>query len=323
MNKRRHVLYWIVSFLFLQMTGCFGGKAPVVRTENQQRSESALTRAVRAEQRGNYPDAEKFLSEALALSTSIEDNPVRINALINLARLNRLQHSLTKATGYIDQALTLVKTESLFAAEVSYEKSLLELAGGNTARALDWAQQSLAAEHGREQGARRNLIGRIQMLLGNNTIAESLARTAREENRAAGQVEEEANSLRILGIIAGREQKYTEGERLLEEALALDKRIGKSGKIAADLEELAITALAAGRLDDSANYQERAYEINFAAGRFQQALSNLEALADTYSKQGDSTRADRAMDTARKLSTGIKSHEPQKSSETISPSSKP
>jgi tetratricopeptide (TPR) repeat protein len=321
-NPRLHYLLLYVAIITL-LSGCFGGKAPVVRAETQQRADTALVRGVRAEQKGNYPEAETLLAEAVTISTSIEDLPGRTTALINLARLHRLQRDLPGAERYMDQVLVLVRPDSLLFAEAAHEKALLELAKGDPSKALVWAQKSIAAEQGDLRGSRRNLAGRIQLVLDNWTVADSLARTALVENRSAKKTEEEANSLRIMGIVARNEKKYPEGEQFLREALAIDKRIGRSGKIATDLEELATTAQGAGNWKGSAEYLERAYDVNLAAGRLQQAMQNQEALAGIYSLLGDTLNADKARETVRKLAAQVPTQQNQGSSVTINPSSRP
>src|SRR5512133_316284 len=323
MNNPRLRYLWVCMALSLVLAGCFGGKTALVRSESQQRAESTLSRGVLAEQKGNYPEAEKLLTEALATSSSIEDNPLRMTALINLARLSRLQKDLPKADQYMTQALTLVTTDSPLFAEAAHEKALLELTRGNPATALDWAQKAIAAEQGNLRGSRRNLAGRIQLALGNWSAADALARSALDDNRAAHHAEEEANSLRILGIVARNENKFSEGERLLREALSIDKRIGKSGKIAADLEELAKTSQSAGKMKESADYLERAFEVNLAAGRSRQAVQNQLSLAAIYDTLGEPLKAAKARETAQKLASQDSSPQPQGSSVTINPSSKP
>jgi tetratricopeptide (TPR) repeat protein len=321
-SPRLHYLWLCVAFNLL-LAGCFGGKAPAVRAESRQRAETALTRGVRAEQKGNSTEAEKLLAEALAISSSIEDYPARTTALINLARLHRLRHDLPNAEMYIDQALVLLTTDSRLFAEATHEKALLELSKGNPAKALDWAQKSIAAEQGSLRGARLNLASRIQLVLGNWTVADTLARAALGENRSAGQAEEGANSLRIMGIVARNEKKFSEAEQFLQEALSIDKRIGKSSKIAADLEELAKTAHIAGHAKASAHYLERAYDVNLAAGRLRQAMQNQEALAGIYSLSGEPLKAVKAGETARNLAAQAESQQPQGSSVTIKPSNRP
>ena len=324
MNNQIPQYLWLLFAFNLLLTGCFGGTTQLVRTESQQRAESALTRGIRAEQKGNYQEADSLLSEALAISSSIEDDPVRTLALINRARLHRLQHDLPAADRYSDQALVLARLVSELFAEAAHEKALVELAKGNPPQALEWAQRSLAAEQGNQRGARLNLASRIQLVLGNWDVAGSLARSALTENRSAGHAEEEANSLRIMGIVARNDKKYTEGELILQEALAIDKRIGKSSKIATDLEELAMTAQRAGHVAEAARYLERASDVNLAAGRLPLALHNRENLIEIYTQLGNLPEAATSKEVVRELAAKIESQRGQKkSSATINPSSRP
>jgi tetratricopeptide (TPR) repeat protein len=323
MNRPLH--NWMrlcVPFLLLP-AGCFGGKAQPARPEVQLQAETALTRGIRSEQKGDHLEAEKQLSQSLALSTSIEDNPARATALINLARLHRLQHDLPKAEARIEQALAITGIDSRLSDEAVFEKALIELANNSPAAALEWAQKAVAAERGDQLGSRLNLACRIELVRGNWNDAKELAEKALIENRSSGQAEEEANSLRILGIVARNEKNYGLGAQFLQEALQNDKRIGKSGKIAADLEELAETSRSAGNLRDASTYLERAYEVNLAGGRLRQAMGNQGALAGMFTLLGEEDKANRARETARKLESQIATQNPGSSSATINPSNRP
>jgi tetratricopeptide (TPR) repeat protein len=315
---------WLISPIILLLSGCFGGKAQTARPEALLRAETAFNRGVRAEQKGDSSEAEKLLVQSLSISTSVEDNPARTRTLIQLARLYRLRHDLTKAETCIDQALAAVSgTDPHLAVEAAYEKALLELASGRPDTALEWANRAITAERGNALGRRLNLAGRIQLVRGKWSEAGAIAGKALSENRSAGQAEEEANSLRILGIVARNGKNYGPGMRFLQEALQIDKRIGKSSKIAADLEELAVTSREAGNLSDSAAYLERAYEVNLAGGRLRQAVKNQESLAGVYTALGDKLKATRAGETARKLESQSAPQTPGSSSTTINPSSSP
>lgn len=310
--------------LLLLQAGCFGGSAALpARSEARQQAETALSRAIRAEHRGDGLEAERLLTRSLTISSSIEDNPARAMALINLARLYRLRPDLPKAESSIDQAIAVTETDPGYAAEAAYEKALVELALDRPLKALEWARKSIAAERENALGSRLNLAARIQIVCGSWRDAQGLAEKALSENRAAGQAEEEANSLRILGMIAGHEQDYERGAQLLQEALQIDKRIGKAGKIAADLGGLAETARSAGRLRESAAYLERAYEVNRAGSRLRQAKDNLELLAVVYTSLGEEQQAARAREAAGKLVIPDAIQQPVSSSATTKPSSSP
>ena len=323
MNSASCYCLRVAPLFVLLQAGCFGGKSQPARPEAQLRAETALSRGIRAEQRGDSPEAEKQLAQSLSLSTSVEDYPARATALINLARLHRLQHDLPKAETSIDQALAIAGVDSRLLAEAAFEKALMELAKDRPETALEWANKAIAAEQGGALGSRLNLAGRIQLVRGRWSDADVLARKALAENRSAGQAEEEANSLRILGIVARHEKKYDRGTQFLQEALLIDKRIGKSDKIATDLGELAETARNAGKLRESAAYLERAFEVNLAGGRLRQALENQESLAGVYTTLGEEDKASRARETARKLKSPAASQTPGGSSATTNPSSRP
>ena len=305
------------------LNGCFGGKVQAIRSESLQRAETALIRGVRAEQKGNYPEAAALLTEALTFSTSIDDIPGRITALINLARLNRLQHDPQRAEQHIDRALELIAGDSSLFAEAAHEKALIELSKGQPIQALVWARKSVDTESGDQRGSRLNLASRINLELGNRAAADALARRALLENRSSAHAEEEANSLRIMGIVARFAANYAEGERLLLEALSIDKQIGRSGKIAVDLEELAVISQDTGNLKQAARYLERAGDVHGAAGRSQQAVKTLESCAELYARLGDAVKAGEAREKAGHFAVKDEPQKPQNSSATTRPSSNP
>jgi tetratricopeptide (TPR) repeat protein len=312
----------VAPFLLLQ-AGCFGGASQSARPEAQLLAETSLSRGIRAEHRGDSLEAERLLTQALTVSSSIEDYPAQSVALINLARLYRLNPDLQKAETFIDQAITVSEKDPRHAAEAAYEKALIDLAKDSPATALEWARKAIAAEQGNALGSRLNLAARIQLARGMWSDAGTLAAKALVESRSAGQAEEEANSLRIMGIVARNEKKYDQGAQLLQEALQIDKRIGKNSKIAADLGELAETARSEGKLKESAAYLERAFEVNRAGGRLRQAKENQERLAVVYAQLGEDQKATRALETAGKLAIPVAIPQPAGRSATISPSSRP
>jgi len=73
--------------------------------------------------------------------------------------------------------------------------------------------------------------------------------------------EERANSLRIIGQIKGREKHFEEAQRLLYEALAIDRQQERPLKIAADLEALALLMEMKGDGDKGREYRQRAQMV--------------------------------------------------------------
>jgi tetratricopeptide (TPR) repeat protein len=191
-----------------------------------------------------------------------------------------------------------------------HEKALLELTKGSPSTALPLAERAVNAETLQTKtGSRLNLVSRIQLLLGHRNEAENSAQRALAANQSGGQAEEESNSLRLLGIIARDRGAFAESVTLLEQALAIDKGLGISGKIALDLEELASTSRMAGRLQESKEYLERASVVNRAAGRTESNRSSKERIQTPQPP--------------RKNNGPENNQVSGKESETIRPSSKP
>lgn len=258
-----HGIFCILIALFL--SGCATG-TPASRSASEQRAATLQTRALRAAEKHDHQSAEQLLREALAINTSIEDNPQKVITLINLARLQRLNNDLENAQLNIARALAIQLDDQSIRAESYHEKALLELAMHKPDKALKAAKISIDSEEGIYRGKRRNVIGRCLYEMGNKKEALSESITALSENRSSGLQEEEANSLFMLGIIAREEKQYEESGKHLHQALVIDKQLGLTLKIGRDLEALANSSLAAGNTKEARIYLERAMELYGAAG---------------------------------------------------------
>lgn len=323
MSSRHSSLLLVTQLICLVLAGCFGGGSTVVRSEAQSRAEMLLKRAIRAEHKGDGTEAEKLLREALSVSSSIEDIPAKSVELINLARLSRLNNDLAAAAAAIDAVLPLLTPQGDFYSEAAHEKALVCLAAGDPPTALTWAERSVAAETGTSLGRRLNLVGRILLVQGEWLRAGQTVKRALEENRGDNNREERANSLRMLGIVARNGKDFGGAERLLKEALGIDKQIGASAKVALDLEELAATARAGGDLNKTARYLERAYDVHYSASRLKAAGAAQCALADIFSTLGDSSKAAAAQAKARELAECSPAQKPTIPPATTSPSNNP
>lgn len=247
------------------LAGCLGGGAAPVRSKAQQRSDDLAARAVRLEEKGDSAEALLLLEEALAVSTSVEDTPARQRLLINMVRIYRLKSEPGKARPLLDQLFRTGLAGSPHEAEAAYERASLMLTEGNSGPALEWAEKGVQAERGGHRGRRLNLLARVQIARQNLAAAHETARRALADNRASGAQEEEANSLRLLGVMARQGGIPAESAQLLSEALIIDKRLGVSAKIVTDLEELALTATASGDTSAAAEYRTRADQARSAS----------------------------------------------------------
>jgi len=307
-------------FTSLILAGCLGGHQPV-RPEVQTRAEKLLDRGIMASNQGNQAAAEGMFNDALSIAASIEDRQLTLRTLINQARLYRLAKQFDRAVMAIDTALAAGSETGIEQAELFHEKALLELALERTESAEKWARMAIAAESGDQLGQRLNLLARTMLAGRKLSGLQELLNRALSANRGQNR-EEEANSLRMLGIFARQMMAFDQAGQHLSEALEIDKQLAISTKIAADLEELAINSIQAEKPAQAVAYLQRVYTVNLGGGRFTNAADNQLEIASLYSYLGDDINATKARQEATRLGNN-NSQSSRKPPATTSPSSRP
>ncbi len=255
----------VLTAALMLLNSCSGGTDQVLRSDAMKQSDNLVSRALKLDRKGHPVDAARLFEEALTISSSIEDYQGRARILINLARIERRNASIDAAQKRITEALKNISPGSPHEAEAAHEQSQIMLARGDTHQALQWAERAVSTERGGEGGRRLNLLARARLAGKDYARAGETARQALKENRASMAFEEEATSLRLLGIIARETGSLSESQKLLLAALEQDKRAGISMKIAADLDELALTSRAAGDITSSEEYEKRAQSVKAAS----------------------------------------------------------
>jgi len=257
MTRTTYSLLLIATIMLL--SGCMGNKT-VPLTKIQSTINDLNERALSSAEKGHDTDAQKLLHEAFRLASALDDLDGQIITLLNQSRLARHSTQPQLAKKLADQALSLANGTAHYA-DAAQEKSLQELSTHRLDEAGHWAETALAAEQGKLLGRRLNLMARIALAKGNRGEANQYAEQALAANRGDELVVEQANSLRILGMIKTREGQLATAEELLQEALTLDKQQAASAKIAADLEALAELAIVKGEQNRQQEYQRRAKAV--------------------------------------------------------------
>lgn len=242
----------------LLLVGCFGGAT--ARTVTQQRLTDLQQRAQISADKGFYHDARQLLQEALRLAGSLDDQQGQASVLIHQARLARQHNDPTLARQAVTQALKLSAGGAL-QADAAQEMALQELMAGRTDQALSWAETARREERGDLLARRLNLLARIALIQGRTADAAKLAEQALGKSDGQPMAAERANALRILGTVRGQQQQYLEGERLLGQALELDKQLELPARIAADLEALGTLAGLQGDQARQNDYLKRAQTV--------------------------------------------------------------
>lgn len=247
------------------LAACAGGPPPT-------RLQRAVDENNRGEQffaRGDYKGAADHFRRALAAAESIEDEDA---IAANLVNLSIVQQRLGDRAGAVASAERILNERNLaFAdrriAEAALRRALLAMEAGEHAAAADFAAKAEAKcrESCALRGKLLGLRGYLALAAGDGPQAAKLGREAITLQRAAGDQEELANALRLLGsaLLLPGASSATAGspagspaEALapLNEALTIDKKLALARAVANDLLML---GRAHARLGDAA--QARAH----------------------------------------------------------------
>lgn len=241
------------------LAGCAGG-APQLG-ETRRRIADLNERALTSIEKNRPDDGRRVLDEALGLAAALDDDERQALTLLNLARLERRLGRLSEAEQLLKQG-RYHGAATPYAADLAQETALVLLAGGNAAEARLWAETALREERGDMTARRLNLLARVALQQGDRAAGLACAEQALEKAGSREPLaEERANSLRLIGRLRGEEHRFDEAEKLLMEALALDRRLERPAKIAADLEALAELMERKGDTARGNDYRQRAARV--------------------------------------------------------------
>ncbi len=273
-------------FLILAAVGC-AGKVPNSLSESQMQAISHNQRGIKYAARGDNLQALVEFSEALKISRSIENSEGIVVALLNCSRVHRHAGDAKAALTAISGAIPHAPRQMPLYAEVAFEVAQVKLLSGNLNEASEWASQAVAADNSSTRGMMINLLARILFLKGNMAEAELKAQEALLINRNNGVRAEEANSLRTLGDVKAKTNRGVEAAAYYNQALEIDKVLGKSGKIVADLRALARLAESLNDSGQALEFYSRAFAASRANGDLSGASEDLTKMSLIHEKRGD------------------------------------
>lgn len=286
--------------LALWIAGCSGAPPPPVPA-TKEKAAASNRRGIAAEARGDREAAVAAFTDALRHNRSIEDTEGAAVALVNLARVHRLQGDVSRAKQEIDEAAPFIPRNHPLYPELAFEEARIALASGDLPNAKAWAGKAVDADQGEQAGRRMNLLARVLFLDGNVDEAFARAETALSLNRKAGLREEEANSRRLLGDVAAARKDARKAAENYAAALAVDKDIAKSRKIAADLRALGALAAGSGDAEKALAFYRRAYVVSVNGDDVKEAAAALEEMAKLHETSGAPDKATAARSEREKL----------------------
>ena len=118
------------------------------------------------------------------------------------------------------------------AGRVSLRQALLDLDEKNLAGADDWMAKATGhcAERCPAGAAIHNVRAQLALQAGRTDAAFLAARSAHDASRASGDQAEQANALRLLGIVGLKNGDAASARQHLEQALAIDRELARRAR---------------------------------------------------------------------------------------------
>lgn len=254
----------------LVVAGC-GGTIPPPLPATYLRAVGLNRQAEAAFKRGEYRIALRFYREALEVDRSIEQSDgIAIN-LMNMAIASRELGERENAHRYLSEILDTKETlfTELHRAGAAFVKAKLHLDEGQYREASTWSDAALdlCKRIGCHQEAGiNNLKGRIGLVQGDYAAAEGYVRRGLALSQERHDPQEIANAMRLLAELKTGKGEFEEAVRHYEDALAMDKALGVSRKVAMDLMGIGMVRCKQGRREEARRYFRRAMAASEGAG---------------------------------------------------------
>lgn len=257
----------LVLLFIVSATGCSAPPKP----STAARQEAALEANRKGEayvRHGELENAARSYREALRFSQALEDaEGIAANA-INLSIVRQRQGRFAEARASLAAVLDQrnLKFSNARLAEVSLRQALLDLDEKNLAGADDWMAKATGhcAERCPAGAAIHNVRAQLALQAGRTDAAFLAARSAHDASLASGDQVEQANALRLLGIVGLKNGEAASARQHLEQALAIDRELGAPRKIALDLLALGQAAALGGDRESARAYYARALAVGEA-----------------------------------------------------------
>lgn len=291
MKGVRRKIFAILIFS-VTLSGC-AGKAVSDRPYMETKAIEAGHAGAEAFGNGDYRRAlERFL-ESLRINRSVDNRRGEVMDLVNIGKVFIAMGHYKNAQDYLNDSLRLgvdLKDDILLS-EAYGTLAKADYLSGDGASALDHIEESINID-GKDRvisGAKLNLKALIFIEAKRLDDASATLKTAFEVNREDDR--ELANSYRASGELNSARDDRAGAIEAFRKAYDMDKKLGDSVKIAADLESMAELNLKAGDFKEASFLFERAYIVSLNSGRAKDALGSIDKLIYTYKEMGNAEKA--------------------------------
>lgn len=254
----------------LLLAGC--GSAPPLLNPVAEQAERLRKDGGRAYAHLDYLAAARHYAAAAQLHGSVDDVAAAALDRINLARALAAAGDRGAAQAQLDTLLAEgSELPGALRAEALRQKAVLALAAGHNEEAQRWQQQAGTACGADCPLAASLALIQAQLALRRGELPQAAGAVA-EAQKLLGPADpptpEHANAARLAGEIALQRKDWIQARPSLEQALALDRRLGAAGRVRLDLRLLAVM-------------EEGSGDLPAARARYQRLLQAAEAGGDS------------------------------------------
>jgi tetratricopeptide (TPR) repeat protein len=256
------------------------GSARPPQNPAQHNATTLSQAAARAWARHDAAQARTLYENALAAAESVEDFDLAGAMLLNLALVQGASGDLAGAHARVDRIVNAPQRYGAsWVARASARKALLYLDAPDDTAALTWAEraQAACATPCELDATLSNLRAHVALQRRDSDAAAQWA--ARAATQAAEETAERANALRQLGRARKQLGQADAAAAALAQALAIDRKLGLSERVALDLVEAADNEAVRGQTAAAREFYERAIDVYQAAGQSKAADAARQRLA--------------------------------------------
>lgn len=267
-----------LAILFLISSGCAltpQKKAPFPLQQAQKHN----LRGVTADGQKRYALADAEFLEAYRLYSSVENYEGMMTVLINFSRLYRHQSDAGKAEIAANRAAELLKAAPELSVEVWFEKTKIAMLKKKVDEALTFSEKAVKTSEGESLPRMLNLAATAHQMAGKISRAAELGGDALKASRNRRDRFEESNALHILAELATARKSPAEAKEFYLEALAIDKELALSHRVADALRGVSLSSLEAGDKNSAVEYLLRAVDVSLADSDRRSAAMDLEQAA--------------------------------------------
>jgi len=265
-TRARRAIAAVACTLALLLAAC-GSTPPPPQNPTQQSAATLAQAAARAWARHDAAQARALYERALAAAESVEDFDLAGTMLLNLALVQGASGDLAGAQARVDRIVNAPQRYgAALVARASTRKALLYLDVPDDSAALIWADraQAACASPCALDATLSNLRAHVALNRGDSNGAVQWA--TRATTQAGEQTAEQANALRLLGRARTKLGQGDAAATALAQALAIDRKLGLSDRVALDLVDAADNEAARGQAAAAREFYERAIDVYTAAG---------------------------------------------------------